>query len=418
MSEQGSESGSAPSNGRSRAGGSRVGAKRTTAKRAASTRSAAKRAAPTRSTAKRNGVSRDGARATAVTDSEMALIVSEDETARNGSARSVVADALRQLPELKLPSLSSMTGDLPGTAMSAAGNLAMALREIAGRDVIDLESLHDVVSFAYRVADLRKRHGAGEYQVDEFGFDPDFTNALVPLARLVYRRYWRVDTEGLRNVPERGAALLVSNHSGVLPLDGAMIACAVHEQTDRFTRPLIAAWFGSLPMLSWFLRRAGGTLGHPDDTMRLLGRGEIVLVFPEGVRGTGKPYRERYRLRRFGRGGYIEMALRARVPIIPISVVGAEEIYPMIADLQPIARLLGFPYFPITPTWPLLGPLGLIPLPTKWSIRFHDPVPTDEMPAGAADDPSLVMRLNDQVRDTIQAGLIDQLRDRRSVFRR
>jgi 1-acyl-sn-glycerol-3-phosphate acyltransferase len=293
----------------------------------------------------------------------------------------------------------------------------MALRDIAGRDVIDVESLHDAVSFAYRVADLRSRHGAGEYAVDEFGFDPDFTNALVPLVRLIYRRYWRVDTTGLRNVPEHGAALLVSNHSGVLPLDGAMIACAVHEQADRFTRPLIAAWFGSLPMLSWFLRRVGGTLGHPDDTMRLLGRGELVLVFPEGVRGTGKPFNERYRLRRFGRGGYIEMALRARVPIIPISVVGAEEIYPMIADLQPLARLIGFPYFPITPTWPLLGPLGLIPLPTKWSITFHDPVRTDDLPASAADDPSLVMRLNDQVRDTIQAGLIEQLRERRSVFR-
>lgn len=321
-------------------------------------------------------------------------------------------------PALPQPrTLRELYNDLPATAMSATGTLAMRLREIAGRDVIDLESLQDVVAFAYRVADLRSRHSKGEYQVDEFGFDPDFTNALVPLVRLAYRRYWRVDTFGLEHVPRSGPALLVSNHSGVLPIDGAMIALAVHEETDRFTRPLIATWFGSLPVASWFLRRGGGTLGHPDDTLRLLGSGEIVLVFPEGVRGTGKPFRERYRLRRFGRGGYVEMALRASVPIIPISVVGAEEIYPMVADLQPLARLVGFPYFPITPTWPWLGPLGLVPLPSKWRIRFHEPVRTDSMDAAAADDPSVVMRVNDQVRDTIQAGLIADLRERRSVFR-
>ena len=330
----------------------------------------------------------------------------------NGRAPNGTAPSLPQLRALR-----DLYNDLPATAMSATGSLAMKLREIAGRDVIDLESLQDVVAFAYRVADLRSRHSRGEYQVDEFGFDPDFTNALVPLVRLWYRRYWRVDTFGLENVPRSGPALLVSNHSGVLPIDGAMIALAVHEETDRFTRPLIATWFGSLPVASWFLRRGGGTLGHPDDTLRLLGDGEIVLVFPEGVRGTGKPFSERYRLRRFGRGGYVEMALRASVPIIPISVVGGEEIYPMIADLQPIARLLGFPYFPITPTWPWLGPLGLIPLPSKWRIRFHEPVHTEAMGVDAADDPSLIMRVNDQVRDTVQAGVIAELRERRSVFR-
>lgn len=313
--------------------------------------------------------------------------------------------------------LRSLYRELPATALSATGSLAMRLQEFTGREVIDLESLQDLVSFAYRAAEVRNLHRRGEYQVDEFGFDADFTNAIVPLTRLVYRRYWRVDARGLEHVPEHGPALLVSNHSGVLPLDGAMVLLAVHEQTDRFARALIADWFGSLPVLSWLLRRTGGTVGHPDDSLRLLRRGELVLVFPEGVKGTGKPFRERYRLRRFGRGGYVETAMRAGVPIIPISVVGAEEIYPMIADLRPLARLLGFPYFPLTPTWPWLGPLGLIPLPTKWSIQFHEPVPTDTYGAEGADDPSLIMRLNDQVRDTIQAGLIEQLGRRRSVFR-
>ena len=331
--------------------------------------------------------------------------------------RSASATATRSNGHGRMRSIESLYRDLPGAAMAATGSLAMRVRDITGRDVIDLESLQDIVSIGYRVADVRSLHRQGRFTIDEFGLDPDFTNTLIPFLKLLYRRYWRVDSSGLENIPSRGAALLVSNHSGVLPLDGTMIGLAVHEETDRFVRALIAGWFGSLPVLSWFLRRAGGTLGHPDDTLRLLRRGEIVLVFPEGVRGTGKPFRERYRLRRFGRGGFVEMALRAGVPIIPISVVGAEETYPMIADLQPLARLLGFPYFPITPTWPWLGPLGLIPLPTKWRIRFHEAVRTDDYGPDAADDPSLVMRISDEVRDTIQAGLVSELMERRSIFR-
>ncbi|MFN2581514.1 MAG: lysophospholipid acyltransferase family protein [Candidatus Dormibacteria bacterium] len=331
--------------------------------------------------------------------------------------RSASGGAVRSNGHTRTRTLESLYRDLPGNAMAATGSLAMRLREVTGRDVIDLESLQDIVSIGYRVADVRSQHRKGEFNVDEFGFDPDFTNALIPFVRLLYRRYWRVDSVGLENIPRRGPALLVSNHSGVLPMDGAMIALAAHEETDRYLRPLIAGWFGSLPMLSWFLRRAGGTLGHPDDTLRLLGRGELVLVFPEGVRGTGKLYRERYRLRRFGRGGFVEMALRGGAPIIPISVVGAEEIYPMLADIQPVAKMLGFPYFPITPTWPWLGPLGLIPLPTKWRIRFHEPVRTEEYGAAAAEDPSTVMRISDEVRDRIQAGLVSELMERRSIFR-
>ncbi|MBV9099612.1 MAG: acyltransferase family protein [Candidatus Dormibacteraeota bacterium] len=313
--------------------------------------------------------------------------------------------------------LERMRKELPMTAMSATGSLAMRLREMTGRDVIDLESLQEIVSFGYRAAEVRSAHSRGNYDVDDFGFDREFTNALVPLFRLLYKKYWRVETSGLEHVPSSGAALLVSNHSGVLPFDGAMIEVAVLDAVDRYTRALIASWFGGLPMLSWFLRRTGQTLGHPDDSVRLLRKGELVLVFPEGVRGTGKPFSERYRLRRFGRGGFVEVALRAGAPIIPISVVGSEEIYPMIGDLQLVARLFGMPYFPVTPTWPWLGPLGLIPLPSKWRIRFHEPIRTDEYDAGAAADPSVVMRISDTVRDRIQYGLVEELMERRSVFR-
>lgn len=301
--------------------------------------------------------------------------------------------------------------------MTATGNLALRLRELTGRDIIDLESLQDLVSVGYRAIDVRNQHRAGKFDVDDFGYDREYTNTIVPLFRLLYRRYWRVETTGLEHVPRQGGALLVSNHSGVLPFDGAMIEVAVIDETDRYPHALVASFFGTMPMLSWFLRRTGQTLGHPDDALRLLRNGELVLVFPEGVRGTGKLYSERYRLRRFGRGGFVEMALRAGVPILPISVVGSEEIYPMLADVQPLARLFGFPYFPITPTFPWLGPLGLVPLPTKWRIRFHAPVHTEDFGPDAAADPSLVMRVSDEVRDTIQAGLMSDLMERRSIFR-
>ena len=135
------------------------------------------------------------------------------------------------------------------------------------------------------------------------------------------------------------------------------------------------------------------------------------------MRGTGKPYAQRYKLRRFGRGGFVETALRAGVPIIPVSVVGSEEIHPMLADVRPLARMLRLPYFPITPTWPLLGPLGLVPLPSRWRIRFHPMVRTDELEAEAAGDPAAVMRISDQVRDVIQDGLTLDLAERGGAFR-
>jgi 1-acyl-sn-glycerol-3-phosphate acyltransferase len=317
-----------------------------------------------------------------------------------------------------LPSLQSLRQELPMQLMAAVGQLAISLRDITGRDVIDLESLNELLAFAYRAVEVRKHHQQREYMLDDFGFDQEWTETILPLAKLVYRKYWRVETSGAGNVPRRGAALLVSNHAGVLPFDGAMIKVALLENgIDRHARALISDWFFTLPVLSWLLRRTGQTLGNPRDTHRLLSSGELVLVFPEGVKGSGKLWSERYRLRRFGRGGFVESAIRAQAPIVPISVVGSEELYPMLADIRPLAQLTGFPYCPITPTWPWLGPLGLVPLPSKWRIEFHPPIRTDELPVAAADDPSIVMRYADQVRDTIQAGLVANLMRRRSAFK-
>ena len=197
-----------------------------------------------------------------------------------------------------------------------------------------------------------------------------------------------------------------------------MIKTAVFSEHShpRHVRALVASQFMGMPVMSWFLRRTGQAVGHPDDTRRLLERDELVLVFPEGTRGTGKSFRDRYRLRRFGRGGFVATAIRARAPIIPVSVVGSEEIYPMVGDFRPVARLLGLPYFPVTPFWPWLGPLGMIPLPSKWRIQFHEPIDVSDLSLNDADDQHQVMALADEVRDTIQRGIYDNLKRRRGVF--
>jgi 1-acyl-sn-glycerol-3-phosphate acyltransferase len=301
-------------------------------------------------------------------------------------------------------------------AFQALVELSSRLKQATGRDVIDLNRIMEVAQFVYRQQELARR--GPDYAVDDFGFDPQWTESLLPAFMLLYRDYWRVETTGVENVMAEGRALLVANHAGVLPWDGTMIKTALFAEHPhpRHVRALVAGMFMGMPMLSWFLRRTGQTVGHPDDTRRLLERDELVLVFPEGVRGTGKPFRDRYRLRRFGRGGFVATAIRARAPIIPVSVIGSEEIYPMVGDLAPIARMFGLPYFPVTPLWPWLGPLGMIPLPSKWRIQFHAPIHVEDNPPEAAADQHLVMALSDEVRDTIQRGVYENLKLRRAVF--
>ncbi|MFR9675445.1 lysophospholipid acyltransferase family protein [Streptomyces sp. TR02-1] len=271
---------------------------------------------------------------------------------------------------------------------------------------------------AHGLAFLRRRL-TGDYEVDEFGYDAELTDqVLMTLLRPVFEDYFRVDVRGIENIPAEGGALVVSNHSGTLPLDGLMLQVAVHDHhpADRALRLLAADLVFQLPVVSQLARKAGHTLACAEDAARLLGRGEVVGVMPEGFKGVGKPFAERYKLQRFGRGGFVSTALRAGVPIVPCSIVGAEEIYPMIGNARTLARLLGFPYFPITPTFPWLGPLGVVPLPTKWTIRFGEPIPTDGYAPEAADDPMLMFNLTDQVRETIQHTLYEMLVGRSSVF--
>lgn len=267
------------------------------------------------------------------------------------------------------------------------------------------------------LAFLRRRL-AGDYEVDEFGFDRELTERVFhPLGRLLYRDWFRTEVVGVEHLPASGAGLVVGNHSGTVALDALMLSVAIHEEhpLGRHLRLLGADLVFRMPLVSELARKSGGTVACNPDAERLLDGGELVGVFPEGFKGIGKRYRDRYKLQRFGRGGFVSAALRTGTPIVPVAIVGAEEIYPMLADFQPLARLLGLPYFPITPTFPWLGPLGLIPLPSKWLIEFCPPIPTAHL-TEQADDPMVVFNLADQVRETIQQTLHRLLERRPDPF--
>jgi 1-acyl-sn-glycerol-3-phosphate acyltransferase len=229
-----------------------------------------------------------------------------------------------------------------------------------------------------------------------------------------------VEVEGLENVPSVGGALLVSNHAGALPPDAPMIAKAIKEEhpNPRLVRPLVEHFFKGYPGFSMLLPKIGAVPAHPANVQRLLAdEGQLVLVFPEGRKGSEKLYKDRYRLRRFGRGGFVESAMRARAPIVPIALVGAEESQPIFAHVGLIQKLTRLIYFPITPTFPWLGPLALAAyLPAKFKIRFLEPVRTDDMGAAPWEDEGLVQEVAQEIRARIQEELIDMLGQRRSVW--
>jgi 1-acyl-sn-glycerol-3-phosphate acyltransferase len=276
-----------------------------------------------------------------------------------------------------------------------------------------------LLDWAEEALEFLGRRLLGEYEVDEFGHDPDLVeHVLAPLLRPLYRHWWRVEARGLEHVPDSGPALVVGNHAGTLPFDALMVALALLDEhpAHRSLRMLAADLAFGLPVVAPLARKSGNTLACAEDATRLLEAGELVGVWPEGYKGLGKPYRDRYHLQRFGRGGFVEVALRTGSPIVPVAVVGSEEIYPMVANLRRVARLLGFPYFPVTPTFPLLGPLGAIPLPSKWVIEFCEPIETAQLGPEAVLDPMVLFDLTDQVRDTIQQTVHKNLLARRSVF--
>ena len=264
-------------------------------------------------------------------------------------------------------------------------------------------------------ADFLRRRIEGNYEVDSEGFDPEFNRTvMMPIARALYDNWFRVKLRGIENVPSFGSALVVANHSGVLPLDAIMLQVGVLDEHPeaRNLRLLGADLVYSVPGLGMVARKSGHVPAHPAEAERLLNAGEVVGVFPEGFKGIGKPFSDRYQLQRFGRGGFARTALRTGAPMIPCAIVGAEEIYPMVADLSELASRLKLPYFPITPLFPWFGPLGAVPLPSKWIIEFCDPVPTDGFAPDQWEDQDVIMELADKVKYTI-AAKIDELLDER-----
>jgi 1-acyl-sn-glycerol-3-phosphate acyltransferase len=293
----------------------------------------------------------------------------------------------------------------------AAVDAVTALREAAGDRWLDHVGI---------AADFARRRLTGDYDIDDFGFDEDLTTSvLMPLLRPLHRHYWRVSSHGVHHLPTAGGGLVVANHAGTLPADAMITRLDILDHTGRHARELAADLVFRLPVIGELGRKTGATLASNDDADRLLERGELVAVWPEGFKGVGKRWKDRYKLQRFGRGGFVATALRAQVPIIPTAIVGSEEIYPMVYDLRLLARLLGLPYFPVVAQMfalPVLGPLALLPLPSKWIIEYGEPIDTTSYGPDAADDPMAVFDLTDQVRDRIQEMLYRNLMGRRSVF--
>ena len=282
-----------------------------------------------------------------------------------------------------------------------------------------VELVRQFTSVAQTASERMLRRMTGEYHEDEWGFDEEFAEAAFPLMEFLYSHWWRVQVTGIRNVPAHGRALLVGNHSGnIFPFDGAMVGTAIQKEhpLPRWARALILNWTLDQPWISYLLRRTGGVAANPENLTRLLEQDHLAMVFPEGAKGFGKPFSERYRLQRFGRGGFVEVALETGTPIIPVAVVGAEETYPKLGELRALARITGAPYVPFTPTFPWLGPLGLLPLPSRWRIEFLEPIDLSGYGPGASQDQSLVFDLSEQVRETIQEAIYRGLVERGPAF--
>jgi len=255
----------------------------------------------------------------------------------------------------------------------------------------------------------------GEPLPDEFGLDPEFRERMLPLFRVLYERYWRVEATGARNVPRRGPTILVANHSGALPFDATMIACALHTAGHpRPTRFLYDRFVENLPFIPQFYQRAGGVVASHANAERLLEKGELIGLFPEGVSGLSKLFSERYVLQPFS-SGFVRLALRYHATVVPVAIIGAEEIYPLVGRVRALGRLIGAPYLPVTPFFPLLGPLGMIPLPSKWLMRFGPPIVFDGT-VRQSHDGATVRALAEQVRVRIQRMVRTLLRRRDGVF--
>jgi len=271
----------------------------------------------------------------------------------------------------------------------------------------------DVVDASGRIDELRVAHGVEGHDGDPFGLDLAFHTRVAPIFTFLFERYWRVEAMGLDNVPSDGPILFVSNHSGALPFDGAMIVTALFKHDRRVVRFLYDRFVANVGPVDTFYRRVGGVPAARENALELLKRNEQVVIFPEGVSGVAKPFSDRYRLRAFS-PGFARLALALDVPVVPVAVVGAEEIYPLVGRAEAVGKLLGMPYVPITPFFPILGLLGTLPLPTKWYMKFGKPI---RLTVGDEEAKWLRARLEAmKVRRKLQAMVTRLKQRRRSVF--
>ncbi len=306
-------------------------------------------------------------------------------------------------PEIEDPPAESGSGFFEGLARQLRGRL----------EDIDIVKLYEA---------LRERvsiPGAADVsaEVDELGLDAQYLTRARRWLDWLFDSWWRVQVTGIELIPDASRVLFVANSSGILPWDGLMVAHAVERlhPSGRRPRPLVADWLATLPFSQSRLARLGAVRACTENAERLLLADQWVIAFPEGQKGALKPFRDRYRLRRFARGGFVPLAARLRAAIVPVAVVGAEELYPILFEPRLLRRLLGVPV-PITPTFPLLGPLGVIPLPSHWRIRFGEPIWFDDDSRERVSDPLYVNRTREQVRGAVQALLEEELPRRRSIF--
>lgn len=323
------------------------------------------------------------------------------------------ADEMKRIShviEKKIHKLADeLTSLRPAEDENALDFIREQLRKLAR--VVSMEGFRHIL-----VSLLHGKPQIGE--VDDFGYDEEYAHRVKPFFDFLFYNYWRVQVKGVENIPDEGRALIVSNHSGTLPYDGVMIRLASENEHPlrRDIRFLVEDFVYHFPFLGTFMYRTGGVRACPENATQLLESDHVVAVFPEGIKGIGKHFKNRYRLQRFGRGGFIRLALRTRSQIIPTAVIGAEEIHPLLYRSSLLAKPLGVPYVPITPTFPWLGLLGLIPLPTRWTILFGKPIDLSQYKPQHAEDRLLVNKLSEQVRTRIQEMIFDGLAQRRSIW--
>ncbi len=375
-------------------------------------------AAPATASHERRRTGARAARAAAPSAAAMAAEAAAGDAAASDAAQAELRDMERSIDAL-LGDVRHVDGDEEARKRAADAIAHIATRLAAGRDP---EPGHEHAVgqkarqylspdfYLQRLAERGMRHRSD--RVDDFGYDPSYDARVRPFFELMSSKYFRTQVDGIEHVPSSGRVLLVCNHSGSLPWDGVMLRTALqlHHPARRELRWLVEDFVFHAPFLGAFINRIGAVRACQENAERLLRDEQLLAVFPEGQKGIEKGYTHRYKLQRFGRGGYIKLALRTGTPIVPVAVVGAEETYPLLYKVKAFSKALGMPYIPVTPTFPWLGPLGAAPLPSRWRIAFGKPV-TELSKHGpdAANDDILVGELNERVRTDVQR-LVDDAR--------